>query len=125
MGLSSWKTAKSRDLLRMYGIIKASWTCSVRSKPLQSRSRTWVGLERRRWFSRESLLETSTSLAFRSSENLDAIYLNAIIYPPGLISKRVQIICRYPGRDRKSTRLNSSHLGISYAVFCLKKKKKH
>src|SRR5262245_62930848 len=38
--------------------------------------------------------------------------------------------CREPGNrsaageDRKSTRLNSSHLGISYAVFCLKKKKK-
>src|SRR2546426_55092 len=29
------------------------------------------------------------------------------------------------GRDRKSTRLNSSHLVISYAVFCLKKKKKN
>src|SRR2546426_5636553 len=29
-----------------------------------------------------------------------------------------------PSRDRKSTRLNSSHLVISYAVFCLKKKKK-
>src|SRR5262245_15996831 len=29
-----------------------------------------------------------------------------------------------PTPDRKSTRLNSSHLGISYAVFCLKKKKK-
>src|SRR5688500_19547307 len=28
------------------------------------------------------------------------------------------------GADRKSTRLNSSHLVISYAVFCLKKKKK-
>src|SRR3712207_8598911 len=28
-----------------------------------------------------------------------------------------------PGRDRKSTRLNSSHANISYAVFCLKKKK--
>src|SRR5690625_6233109 len=27
-----------------------------------------------------------------------------------------------PGRDRKSTRLNSSHVAISYAVFCLKKK---
>src|SRR5437868_14889983 len=27
-------------------------------------------------------------------------------------------------RDRKSTRLNSSHVSISYAVFCLKKKKK-
>src|SRR3712207_7247327 len=36
--------------------------------------------------------------------------------------------CRYerepePHRDRKSTRLNSSHANISYAVFCLKKKK--
>src|SRR3712207_7853345 len=30
-----------------------------------------------------------------------------------------------PARDRKSTRLNSSHANISYAVFCLKKKKKH
>src|SRR2546430_11192404 len=31
----------------------------------------------------------------------------------------------YQRRDRKSTRLNSSHSQISYAVFCLKKKKKH
>src|SRR3712207_8744669 len=30
-----------------------------------------------------------------------------------------------PLRDRKSTRLNSSHANISYAVFCLKKKKQH
>src|SRR5438874_8710333 len=30
-----------------------------------------------------------------------------------------------PGLDRKSTRLNSSHVEISYAVFCLKKKKQH
>src|SRR4051794_41567294 len=29
------------------------------------------------------------------------------------------------GQDRKSTRLNSSHPSISYAVFCLKKKKTH
>src|SRR3712207_7177626 len=32
---------------------------------------------------------------------------------------------RSPGGDRKSTRLNSSHANISYAVFCLKKKKKN
>src|SRR2546430_10404723 len=31
---------------------------------------------------------------------------------------------RFRGEDRKSTRLNSSHSQISYAVFCLKKKKK-
>src|SRR6202043_2329358 len=30
-----------------------------------------------------------------------------------------------PGADRKSTRLNSSHVKISYAVFCLKKKNTH
>src|SRR3712207_7144271 len=32
---------------------------------------------------------------------------------------------RRAGEDRKSTRLNSSHANISYAVFCLKKKKKY
>src|SRR5205807_9777209 len=32
-------------------------------------------------------------------------------------------LCSQPLQDRKSTRLNSSHLVISYAVFCLKKKK--
>src|SRR3712207_6920857 len=32
---------------------------------------------------------------------------------------------RAVGPDRKSTRLNSSHANISYAVFCLKKKKTH
>src|SRR5256885_8136178 len=36
----------------------------------------------------------------------------------------LQIPCSSNG-DRKSTRLNSSHLVISYAVFCLKKKKQH
>src|SRR6266403_2979206 len=33
-------------------------------------------------------------------------------------------LARLPRPDRKSTRLNSSHVEISYAVFCLKKKKK-
>src|SRR3712207_7794383 len=32
------------------------------------------------------------------------------------------LLCHRAGRDRKSTRLNSSHANISYAVFCLKKK---
>src|SRR5262245_63653595 len=34
-----------------------------------------------------------------------------------------ETVDRRSNLDRKSTRLNSSHLGISYAVFCLKKKK--
>src|SRR5437773_6065075 len=35
----------------------------------------------------------------------------------------IAVSCKW-WRDRKSTRLNSSHITISYAVFCLKKKKK-
>src|SRR6266566_6274337 len=42
--------------------------------------------------------------------------------PPGSDSPMPPWPCR--PEDRKSTRLNSSHLVISYAVFCLKKKKK-
>src|SRR5256885_10666511 len=42
-----------------------------------------------------------------------------------MIPDRIGIMGRTQGvNDRKSTRLNSSHLVISYAVFCLKKKKK-
>src|SRR5690242_21537206 len=43
-------------------------------------------------------------------------------------SMRMSRLMRFildPYRDRKSTRLNSSHMSISYAVFCLKKKKKN
>src|SRR3712207_7386274 len=35
-----------------------------------------------------------------------------------------RVLSQVAARDRKSTRLNSSHANISYAVFCLKKKKK-
>src|SRR3712207_8928113 len=38
--------------------------------------------------------------------------------------EKVNAVLRERIRDRKSTRLNSSHANISYAVFCLKKKKK-
>src|SRR5256885_12028915 len=45
---------------------------------------------------------------------------------PGRTRCKPLTMMRSPGlRDRKSTRLNSSHLVISYAVFCLKKKKNH
>src|SRR5690625_6039749 len=48
------------------------------------------------------------------------------------IHQSADLLCISPGQsikrgrpeDRKSTRLNSSHVAISYAVFCLKKKKK-
>src|SRR3712207_7522491 len=40
-----------------------------------------------------------------------------------LVMKTFQFASANPNPDRKSTRLNSSHANISYAVFCLKKKK--
>src|SRR5258707_9158853 len=42
-------------------------------------------------------------------------------FPFDLLSDGEEKLCN---QDRKSTRLNSSHANISYAVFCLKKKKK-
>src|SRR3712207_7304432 len=44
-----------------------------------------------------------------------------VISTPG---RGTSVQVRFRKRDRKSTRLNSSHANISYAVFCLKKKKK-
>src|SRR5258705_6876747 len=43
--------------------------------------------------------------------------------PFRMTDELVEVWCDWAEIDRKSTRLNSSHLGISYAVFCLKKKK--
>src|SRR5436305_14443762 len=54
---------------------------------------------------------------FRSRRNTHARFVGRAPRP-GMWSGRVQ-----SRRDRKSTRLNSSHVRISYAVFCLKKKK--
>src|SRR5947199_7801232 len=49
-------------------------------------------------------------------------YWTAVDYGVVAESKRLGVKMQQSTADRKSTRLNSSHLGISYAVFCLKKK---
>src|SRR2546430_11739009 len=48
-----------------------------------------------------------------------------VVPPPVIPLKRRAHGSKPASADRKSTRLNSSHSQISYAVFCLKKKKKH
>src|SRR3712207_7452058 len=48
----------------------------------------------------------------------------AVVCGYGEVGKGCAQALRGQGADRKSTRLNSSHANISYAVFCLKKKKK-
>src|SRR5437660_9179040 len=57
---------------------------------------------------------------------LETVALDNVITP----QKKEELVKKYEKalkdhhKDRKSTRLNSSHVAISYAVFCLKKKKK-
>src|SRR5438445_7267236 len=55
----------------------------------------------------------------------DPARAHALFKEAGVDPSRLVLTLDTPsGRDRKSTRLNSSHANISYAVFCLKKKKK-
>src|SRR2546426_8426633 len=54
-----------------------------------------------------------------------ADYEDDVARDPRIDALRAKMACIENKRDRKSTRLNSSHLVISYAVFCLKKKKKN
>src|SRR5205807_10340760 len=59
---------------------------------------------------------------FRSVLGYSAVATGLLMTPwPAMVA----VMALVAGRDRKSTRLNSSHLVISYAVFCLKKKKTH
>src|SRR5436853_1501468 len=51
-------------------------------------------------------------------DEIDEVMTPALAIYPEMVDANIQTTLR----DRKSTRLNSSHLGISYAVFCLKKK---
>src|SRR5690625_6048062 len=52
-------------------------------------------------------------------------FIAARIEPTVLEQFQAQTLQLASQADRKSTRLNSSHVAISYAVFCLKKKRKH
>src|SRR5947199_5188207 len=62
---------------------------------------------------RSTLFPYTTLFRSQTTALVNEAYMRLVDY------KRMQ----WQNRDRKSTRLNSSHLGISYAVFCLKKKK--
>src|SRR5258707_5948718 len=67
---------------------------------------------------RESNGKTGLLPVWKNSEHREKIILEYRSSPVIESGKTIAV------RDRKSTRLNSSHANISYAVFCLKKKKK-
>src|SRR5204862_8135340 len=60
--------------------------------------------------------------SFTAAAVISAMFLSSWLgHGKGAADKSIPV---RPGLDRKSTRLNSSHVEISYAVFCLKKKKR-
>src|SRR5690554_7095016 len=59
-----------------------------------------------------------------NSEDKDAYLFANIVLTRNITYPKPKRGSRVKWKDRKSTRLNSSHVRISYAVFCLKKKKK-
>src|SRR5258708_20436330 len=61
---------------------------------------------------------------FRSRSAQEGIELRARVAARAVCIRQAELLrVHLVGKDRKSTRLNSSHQIISYAVFCLKKKK--
>src|SRR5256885_7885893 len=74
---------------------------------------------------RHTRLQGDWSSDVCSSDLRRVLYLNYSAVDPALTNERCSFWhFRFDAHaDRKSTRLNSSHLVISYAVFCLKKKK--
>src|SRR4051812_49992474 len=80
---------------------------------------------------RKQTRPTTTPLCTWPSWGRNGLLPGASAITVGLLSAGAHASAPFPGNstrtgqeDRKSTRLNSSHMSISYAVFCLKKKKK-
>src|SRR3712207_8844257 len=73
---------------------------------------------------REQLMGDRTREATRLELMLEdaSIKLSSVASSLTTVSARAMLGALIEGEDRKSTRLNSSHANISYAVFCLKKK---
>src|SRR3712207_7292941 len=83
------------------------YTTLFRSNPEFPEAGAYLGLERIALYMRRDFLASYAKITIEGEQFIDA-------------GDSVVVAVR---QDRKSTRLNSSHANISYAVFCLKKKK--
>src|SRR5258708_10597560 len=78
---------------------------------------------------RAGVVEWITAMTYQSASGAGAQNMREMLQQMGVLHQSVSALLKNPAasiliccRDRKSTRLNSSHQIISYAVFCLKKK---
>src|SRR3712207_7954752 len=72
-----------------------------------------------------STTSTSINLPFITADQNGPKHLDLTLTRAQFNNLTADLVEATAGPDRKSTRLNSSHANISYAVFCLKKKNEH
>src|SRR5690348_18152243 len=105
------------------GASRESWDIEVR-RPGQSQGHLVLLRDAgvRAWRPARSIeIEAAAMIAARSA---GVPVADLYDHGEGALGRAYLLMERLEGEDRKSTRLNSSHPSISYAVFCLKKKKK-
>src|SRR5690606_41118712 len=98
------------------------------SGTLRPRDEGWLGAPER-WTVTSmatslAMLEAGLGYAWLPRHMLQRQLQAGSLWPLPLEQGQTRRVSLYLIQDRKSTRLNSSHVKISYAVFCLKKKKK-
>src|SRR5690625_6279422 len=71
------------------------------------------------WMTRERVNAQGEGMVFADADEVHRAYETGAAHLQARIQCRIRQVVH---QDRKSTRLNSSHVAISYAVFCLKKK---
>src|SRR5947209_17246175 len=95
-----------------------------RSAPVRFLSVVWRPVSCRLFFLKRRRLQRSTLFPYTTLfRSLVPLQFNSFDPVVGIQSNALIVVDKIK-TDRKSTRLNSSHANISYAVFCLKKKKK-
>src|SRR5690625_6629382 len=101
------RTYSAEDVIRLRGSIDMEYTIANRGS-----RKLWNLLNKEEFINSLGAL-TGNQAVQQVKAGLKAIYLSGW---------QVAADANMAGEDRKSTRLNSSHVAISYAVFCLKKK---
>src|SRR6266481_7387517 len=116
--------------IAMSGEARERWHCTDAARTLRSRPRvpeamTVRGHARLRRTPSRSRRAAQRRRSHATLRRAQTIWSREIERLRFLCSEERENQYRRNNPDRKSTRLNSSHSSISYAVFCLKKKKKH
>src|SRR3712207_7135490 len=110
---------QAEDGIRDIGVTGVQ-TCAL---PISEYAATVAGRGISLWIAIQSLSQLDAIYGTKRAEALRDNLDTQIYYRPASLGTAAHLEERLGQQDRKSTRLNSSHANISYAVFCLKKKK--